>query len=128
MNQVSSLLKNLRQILTVFLVAITFFAVQAFGYSTTLQAHAANTVITPEGTYYKGVPDSDVNDLTNKANRAADRTGKSAKSAVDNIREKLNLDEPLPRSTKNFLQSTKEKAEDTIKPITGNNEGYYQEK
>ncbi|NDJ25081.1 hypothetical protein GS682_26250 [Nostoc sp. B(2019)] len=128
MNQATSFLKNLRQILTVFLVVISFFAIQAFGYSTTLQAYAANTMTTPEGTYYKGVPDSDVNDLTNKANRAADRTGENAKSAVDNIREKLNLDEPLPRSTKNFLQSTKEKVEDTVKPITGNNEGYYQVK
>ncbi|MBW4684094.1 MAG: hypothetical protein KME40_03135 [Komarekiella atlantica HA4396-MV6] len=128
MNKVTSLLKKLRQVLTVFLVAITFFAIPAFGYSTTLQAHAANTVTTPEGTYYKGVPDSDVNDLTNKANRAADRTGKNAKSAVNNIREKLNLDEPMPRSTKNFLQSTKEKVEDSVKPITGNNEGYYQDK
>ncbi|WP_193199264.1 hypothetical protein [Nostoc sp. MG11] len=124
MNQATSFLKNLRQILTVFLVVISFFAIQAFGYSSTLQAHAGNTVTTPEGTYYKGVPDSDVNDLTNKANRSADRTGQNAKSAVDNIREKLNLDEPLPRSTKNFLQSTKEKVEDTVKPMTRNNEGY----
>jgi hypothetical protein len=128
MNRVTSLLKNLRQILTVFLVGITFFLIQAFGYSTALQAHAANTVTTPEGTYYKGVPDSDMNDLTNKANRAANSTRTNVKSAADNIREKLNLDEPLPQSTKNFLQSTKEKVEDTVKPVIGKKEGYYQER
>ncbi|WP_341530907.1 hypothetical protein WKK05_17510 [Nostoc sp. UHCC 0302] len=61
-----------------------------------------DTVRTPEGTYYKGTPNDDENII------------ERAKGTAENIKNKLNLDEPLPRSTKEFLNA---------KPKEG--EGYY---
>ncbi|MEC4818915.1 MAG: hypothetical protein SAK29_37420, partial [Scytonema sp. PMC 1069.18] len=48
-------MNRLRQILTVFLVGLTFFVMQPFGLGT-LPAQAADTVKSPEGIYYKGTP------------------------------------------------------------------------
>ncbi len=39
--------------------------------------------------------------------------------AADNIREKLNLDEPIPQSTKDFLHDV-ENTVDNINPLSGN--------
>ncbi|KYC41780.1 hypothetical protein WA1_17270 [Scytonema hofmannii PCC 7110] len=194
-------MKRLHQILTVFLVASTFFVMQAFGYGT-LQAQADQTVTSPEGIYYKAVPgearnvnstdklrtidnnntgytdnirndnnllenakkglketadnvrDSvsrNVNDTArnigdnvttpegtyykstpdagNYSNndRYSQNSGNPLKDAADNVREKLNLDEPLPRSTKEFLNSTEKRVEKTVQPVTRTPEGYYQE-
>ncbi|MBD2725905.1 hypothetical protein H6G96_06115 [Nostoc sp. FACHB-892] len=117
MNRVSSWLRNIRisQILVVFLVGFMFLLGQAFTYVNVAQAD----VKTPEGTYYKGIPD----ELNNPQ---VENTGNRLKSAADTIREKLNLDEETPRATKEFLKSTKNKVEDTVQPLTETKEGYYQ--
>jgi hypothetical protein len=116
MNQVISWLRNIRisQIVVVFLVGFMFLLGQAFSDVNVAQAD----VKTPEGTYYKGIPD----ELNNPQ---VENTGNRLKSAADNIREKLNLDEETPRSTKEFLKSTKNKVEETVKPLAGHKEGYY---
>lgn len=194
-------MKRLRQILTVVLVASTFFVIQAFGHGT-LQAQADQTVTSPQGIYYKAVPGeaSNVNstdklrtiDNNNTGNtdnirndnnlienakkglketadnvrdsvsrnvndtarnigdnvttpegtyykstpnagnysnndRYSQHSGNPLKDAAENIREKLNLDEELPRSTKEFLHSTEKRVEKTVQPITQTPEGYYQE-
>ncbi|MBW4451740.1 MAG: hypothetical protein KME55_03115 [Nostoc indistinguendum CM1-VF10] len=117
MNRVSSWLRNIRisQILVVFLVGFMFLLGQAFTYVNVAQAD----VKTPEGTYYKGIPD-EIN------NPQVENTGNRLKSAADTIREKLNLDEETPRATKEFLKSTKSKVEETVQPLTETKEGYYQ--
>lgn len=117
MNRVSSWLRNIRisQILVVFLVGFMFLLGQAFTYVNVAQAD----VKTPEGTYYKGIPD----ELNNPQ---VENTGNRLKSAADTIREKLNLDEETPRATKEFLKSTKSKVEETVQPLTETKEGYYQ--
>ncbi|MGH8001822.1 MAG: hypothetical protein ACREPR_20945 [Brasilonema sp.] len=175
-------MNRLRQILTVFLVGLTFFVTQAFGYGA-LQAQANNTVTSPEGIYYKGTPEgsgrinnndniSNDNNLVeqarnnlketadnvrekvnnvgesvsrnvgdtvktpegiyykatpngnnvSKGNKLSQNGKNPLKEAADNVREKLNLDEELPRSTKQFLRSTEKRVE----PVTGKREGYYQ--
>lgn len=117
MNRVISWLRNIRisQIIVVFLVGFMFLLGQAFSDINVAQAD----VKTPEGTYYKGIPDGqDDAQLKN--------TGNKLKSAADNIRQKLNLDEDTPRATKDFLKSTKNKVEETVKPLAGQKEGYYQ--
>jgi hypothetical protein len=116
MNRLTSWLRNIRisQILVVFLVGFMFLLGQAFTYVDVAQAD----VKTPEGTYYKGIPD----ELNNPQ---VENTGKRLKSAADTIREKLNLDEETPRSTKEFLKSTKNKVEQTVQPLTETKEGYY---
>ncbi|MDZ8226207.1 MULTISPECIES: hypothetical protein [unclassified Nostoc] len=120
MNRLTSWLRNIRisQIVVVFLVGFMFLLGQAFTYVDVAQAD----VTTPEGTYYKGIPDRQ-GESRNDTQTTNSRN--PLKSAADNIREKLNLDEETPRSTKEFLKSTKNKAEDTVQPLTETKEGYY---
>jgi hypothetical protein len=116
MNRLISWLRNIRisQIVVVFLVGFMFLLGQAFTYVDVAQAD----VKTPEGTYYKGIPD-ELN------SHQVENTGSRLKSAADNIREKLNLDEETPQSTKEFLKSTKNKVQDAVQPLSGQKEGYY---
>lgn len=86
-----------------------------------------DNVTTPEGTYYKSTPNAD-NYSRNYSNsdRYSQNSGNPLKDAADNVREKLNLDESLPRSTKEFLNSTQQRTEKTVRPVTQTPEGYYQ--
>jgi hypothetical protein len=100
---------------------------QAFGYGHSIQALADNTVKTPEGTYYKGTPDTNIDqNLAKNEKQMAENAKTGLKGAVENIKEKLNLDEPVPQSTKDFLKSTERRVENTVKPLTGEDKGYYQ--
>ncbi|MBN3906767.1 MAG: hypothetical protein HWQ35_09480 [Nostoc sp. NMS1] len=113
MNRVISGLRNIRisQILVVFLVGFMFLLGQAFSYVNVAQAE---TVKTPEGIYYKGTP----NESEIRNDTQAKNTQNPLKSAANNLREKLNLDEKTPRATKEFFDPAKNKATDK--------EGYYQ--
>ncbi|MDZ8107881.1 MAG: hypothetical protein RM338_19990 [Nostoc sp. DedQUE12a] len=121
MNRLISWLKNIRirQMIVVFLVGFMFLLGQAFSYGNTAQAD----VITPEGTYYKGVPDGQ-GDIRN--DNQIGNTQNKLKSAVDNVRQKLNLDEETPRATKEFFDSTKNKAADKTNRLQRDTQGYYQ--
>jgi hypothetical protein len=79
------------------------------------------TVKSPYGYYYKGTPDE--GKVENQANIKSENP---FKEIADNVREKLNLDEPLPESTKEFLNSTEKNVEKAVEPITRTQEGYYQ--
>ena len=83
------------------------------------------TVISPTGIYYKGTPDEAK--VENEASNSTDSKN-PLKSFAENIKEKLNLDEPVPESTKEFLDSTEERVEKVVEPITGTKKGYYQVK
>jgi len=124
MNRVISWIQNilLRQILVVFLVAATFFVGQSFAYGTAMMAQA-NTVQTPEGTYYKGTPDSEGIRNDNQVRNAQNRL----RNTADNVREKLNLDEDTPRATKEFGKSVQRKIGETVNQNTQNEGGYYQQ-
>lgn len=52
---------------------------------------------------------------------------KNLKDIGENIREKLNLDEPLPESTKEFLNSSENKVDKVVSLITRESRGYYEE-
>ncbi|MEH2421538.1 MAG: hypothetical protein V7K48_11625 [Nostoc sp.] len=121
MNRVISWLRNVRisQILVVSLVGFMFLLGQAFSDINVALAD----VTTPEGTYYKVIP-NEQGEIRNDTQ--VKDTQNSIKGAVDNIREKLNLDEKTPRATKEFLKSTENKVEKTVEPLTGEKEGYYQ--
>lgn len=121
MNRLISSLKNIRirQMIVVFLAGFMFLLGQAFSYGNVAQAD----VITPEGTYYKGVPQSQ-GDIRN--DNQIQNTQNKLKSAVDNVREKLNLDEETPRATKEFFDSTKNKAADKTNRLERDTQGYYQ--
>jgi hypothetical protein len=124
MNKVISWVKNihLRQILTVFLMGITIFVIQAFGYSNALQAQAEP--VTPEATSYQ-VERNDKDNIKND-NKLVEKSRRNLKETADNVREKLSLDEPLD-SGKEVLKSAQEKVKDVVEPRTGKNRGYYQD-
>ncbi|MEH1771300.1 MAG: hypothetical protein V7L30_33845 [Nostoc sp.] len=121
MNRVISWLQNIRlsQIVVVFLVGFMFLLGQAFSYVNVAQAD----VKTPEGTYYKGTPNEqgEIRNDTQITN-----TQNPLKSAVDNIREKLNLDEKTPESTKEFFEPTRNITGDKASSSNGERGGYYQ--
>ncbi len=121
MKQVNSLLQNLslRKILTVFLVGVTFFVIQAFGFSNASPALAE--AVTPEATSYQ------VDRVETKNIKKDNGLIEKVKEAADNVREKLNLDEPIDPGTKDFLNSTQERVEDAVKPITGKEKGSFQD-
>lgn len=127
MKRVISLLTNirLRQIVTVFLLVLTFLAGTAFDlYGNSLQAQAANY----------SVNSSD--DLSRRAERAKEDAEKSAKlleeegikvtnraaesdkdpnkNLLDSIKEKLNLDEPIDPGTKLFVEQAKDAASEAL--------------
>ncbi|WP_413200642.1 hypothetical protein [Nostoc piscinale] len=110
-------ISSLRKIMVVFLVGFMFLLGQAFSFVNVAQAD----VTTPEGTYYKGVPEGQ-ND--NQVRNAQSKL----KDAAENIREKLNLDEDTPRATKEFLKDAKNRAGEAVggNQPQGSREGYYQ--
>ncbi len=136
MNRLISLLQiiKVRQILTVFLVGLTFFVSTAFDiHGNSLQAQAES--VTPEATKYKvEVPE---NDPTFKAerikteaeksaklladegkqvrNRAAESEQDKGKNLFDTIREKLNLDEPIDPGTKQAVEQLEGKTNEAVK-------------
>jgi len=130
MNRIFSWLKSflLLQSVVLFLVGLTFFGLGVVNSDNILVA-SADTVVSPEGVYYHGTPDESINkDINNNydGNGVVESAKNSLKETADNVREKLNLDEPLPRSTKKFLKSTEERVEKAVEPVTGTRQGYYQ--
>ncbi|RCJ23196.1 hypothetical protein A6S26_01170 [Nostoc sp. ATCC 43529] len=121
MKRLSYWLKNIRirHMVVVFLVGFMFLLGQAFSYGNVAQAD----VITPEGTYYKGVPDGQGDIRNDNQTRSVQN---KFKNTVDNVREKLNLDEETPRATREFFDSTKNKAADKTNRLQRDTQGYYQ--
>lgn len=120
MKQVTSLLQNLslRKILTVFLVGVTVFVIQAFGFINALPALAE--AVTPEATSYQ------VDQVETKNIKKDNGLIEKVKETADNVREKLNLDEPIDPGTKEVFNSVEKQVEKTVKPITGKEKGSYQ--
>ncbi len=114
----------LRQVITIFFTAFAFLAMQFVGYSN-LPIAQADTVKSSQGIYYKGVPDGNAEKFSQKGN-IVEEAKDTLKNTAENIREKLNLDEPVPQSTKDFLKSTQEKFDETVEPITTPENKYYQ--
>ncbi|TVP60887.1 MAG: hypothetical protein EA343_16035 [Nodularia sp. (in: Bacteria)] len=126
MNRVFSWLQKmlLRQMIIVFMIGAAFFSFQIFNYGNNMMLAKADTVKTPEGIYYKGTPD---NNASIRNDGQVNNAQKNLKETAENVREKLNLDQPTPRATKEFLDSVQNQVEDTVEPITGSQHGYYQQ-
>lgn len=129
MNRVISLLQSvkLRQILTGFLVILAFVVSTAFDiHGNQLQAQAEP--VTPEATKYKvdgaesqaEIKAERIKEDAEKSaklladegkqvkNRAAEKTQDQGKNIFENIKEKLNLDEPIDPGTKQAAEQLKE--------------------
>jgi hypothetical protein len=106
MNRVISFLQSirLRQSLTVLMVGITLFVSQAFLYSVPAQAQT----LTPEAKSYQVE-----NEYAGK--NILDTVKEKVEDAAENVVEKLNLNEPVPESTKEFFGADEDKANDTVK-------------
>jgi len=125
MNRVISWLQSirLRQIITVFLVGLTFFISTAFDkYGNELQAQAEP--VTPEATNYKlDKTDTQLRINAENVKEKAQDTAKNAKESTQdagknlfqNIREKLNLDEPIDPGTKQVIKQIEETASEVVK-------------
>ncbi|RUT05285.1 hypothetical protein DSM106972_041060 [Dulcicalothrix desertica PCC 7102] len=97
------------------------------------------TVVSPEGVYYKGVPDDDVHksirensyeSATKNYNTSSGNIIEEIKEKIEEtaetVTEKLNLNEETPRATKEFLRTTEKQVEKAVEPVTGTRSGYYQ--
>ncbi|MEB3215926.1 MAG: hypothetical protein VKN72_06685 [Nostocales cyanobacterium 94392] len=101
------------------LIGLSLIFISAFSYpNIAVQA----VTLTPEATEYH-VPNPD-NRINLDNNNPIENLQENLKYTADNVREKLNLDEPLPKSTKDFLRSTEQKIDETVEPITGNQKYY----
>lgn len=107
---------NLRKLIVLCVATITLFLGQFFNSGNSLLAQSPG--ITPEGDYYQVEPE-----YTGKG--PVTSVKETLKNATENIVEKLNLNEPLPPSTKKFINQVEDSVGGTVEPITGNQEGYY---
>ena len=103
----------------VVLIGLSLIFISAFSYPN-MAVQAAT--LTPEASEYR-VPDADSRIEINN-NNPIENLKENLKETGDNIREKLNLDEPLPESTKDFLRSTEDRIDEAVEPITGKQKYY----
>lgn len=68
---------------------------------------AIATPLTPEAKSYE---------VARPAPQQTSDTEKDAKGVLENIREKLNLDQPIAPSTKNFIKSVKDNVGEAVAP------------
>lgn len=108
---------NLRKFIVISLATITLFFGQIFNSGDLLIAQS--TSITPEGDYYQVAPEY-------SGKGTVDSVKQTVKNATENVVEKLNLNEPLPPSTKKFLNQIENSVDNSAKPITGSQEGYFE--
>ncbi|AFZ24650.1 hypothetical protein Cylst_2432 [Cylindrospermum stagnale PCC 7417] len=88
-----------------------------------LKSQTQETVRTSEENYYKKTPENRATINDNQVDNAQKRL----RDTAGNIRDRLNLNEETPESTKEFLDSAKTKVKEAVEPITGTKRGYYEE-
>jgi len=138
MNRVFSFVKSIRlgKILTVFLLGSAFLVMQAFSYDYQFQAQASER-ITPEAESYKvGDNNLRLNPSNDGRNNLADQKSgnnnvqgvkEGGKNLIDNVVEKLNLNEPVPQSTKEFVNDVKEHPGEIIGDAVKGPKGAYED-
>lgn len=112
MNSLVSLLQNsrFRALVTASIIAVTFLIGSVFGYNP-LEASA---VTTPEATQYQvdhsttKIPTPSIPEITSQP---------PLKDAANNVREKLNLDQPIAPETKEFIHSIEESIQETVESV-----------
>lgn len=125
MNRLISWLQNVRvrAILTTFIVGIALLANVTLGVGNPLRSQNSILLASVDTSSYRvdadnnSFPTYGYSERTNNPDLIENSRDK-LKGAADNIREKLNLDEPLPKSTKDFLNQVEGKVEQVTKPIT----------
>ena len=107
MNRVFGWLQTmqLRQAITACFLGLILFVSAAFGQLTTPQAFAATT--TPEASSYQG---------PEQGKETGGGFLDSLKDTAETVKEKLNLDEPLPPSTKTFIKQVQGEDVEAVEP------------
>lgn len=113
MNRLISLLQNdrFRVVVTASIIAVTFLIASVFGYNP-LEANALTT--TPEARQYQvdhsttKIPSPSIPEITSQP---------PLKETANNVREKLNLDQPIAPQTKEFIHSIKENIHETVESV-----------
>lgn len=99
---------QITHLFTLSLVVVTLLIGITFSPGQQMQASARS--LTPEANEYQ-VDEAPTIDLDNEH---AHRSQQNLKNTADNIREKLNLDQPLYPGTKEFINDVQDKAGETI--------------
>ncbi len=114
---------QLRRVLTIVLAGVTFLIGTALiSFSNGLPAQAATT---PEARSYQvDHSNSQISGSEQaKADQAGDGLVDSLKDTAETVREKLNLDEPMPRGTKLFIKQLQGKDVQVEEPKPGDKGG-----
>ena len=107
---------NFRKLIVLCMATVTLFLGQFLNSGNSLFAQSSS--ITPEGDYYQVAPEYAGKGPVNSVKE-------TVKNATENVVEKLNLNEPLPPSTKKFINQVEDSVGNAAKPLTGNQEGYF---
>lgn len=107
---------DFRKLIVLSIATVTLFLGQFFDSGNSLLAQSG--AITPEGDYYQVAPEYGGKGTVNSVKE-------TVKNATENVVEKLNLNEPLPPSTKKFLNQVEDSLGQNGTENTGNQEGYF---
>lgn len=108
MNRVMSWLHktNLRHLLATLVITLMLVIGSVLGlFGDTLQASAEP--VTPEASRYQTSGQAGIESAKTRADEVGDEATGSLKGVADTVREKLNLDQPLPESTRDFFKQIK---------------------
>ncbi|KAM3094552.1 hypothetical protein ACKFKG_15915 [Phormidesmis sp. 146-35] len=63
--------------------------------------------------------------VNNRRDESIRDTGNKLKDIAETVKEKLNLDEPIPDSTKEFINDVENAVDNTVGKVSGEKPGYY---
>ncbi|HEY9810071.1 MAG TPA: hypothetical protein V6D13_12150 [Halomicronema sp.] len=112
MNRLIFWLQNsqFRAVVTASIIAFSFLIASVFGYNP-LEAGAATT---PEASHYQvdhsttKIPSPNIPEISNQ---------QPLKDTANNVREKLNLDQPIAPETKRFINSIEENIQKSVENL-----------
>jgi hypothetical protein len=80
---------------------------------------------TTKDVYHGDNPGTSVNERRDESIR---NTGNKIKDIAETVKEKLNLDEPIPESTREFLKDAEDTVDNAVGKVSGEKPGYYKTK
>ncbi|MDX2214383.1 MAG: hypothetical protein SFY66_13920 [Oculatellaceae cyanobacterium bins.114] len=98
--------KQLRQVLANTCIGVLFLVITSLGIVSGDRPAFAESV-TPEARSYQVDQSSDSRTRSEQTKARSEAADNNGGGLLENVREKLNLDEPLPESTKDFFKQIK---------------------
>ncbi len=72
--------------------------------------------------------DDEGTSVSDRRDESMRNTGNKLKDIAETVKEKLNLDEPIPESTREFLKDAENTVDNTVGKVSGEKPGYYKTK